>query len=59
MSELVEIARMDGYAFYVWTSLAVFLVLMLLDWVLPVLERKRTLRAIALRDARARRKETT
>jgi heme exporter protein D len=43
---------MGGYAFYVWTSYAVFVVVLLADYLAPVFRRRRNLRDVRARMAR-------
>ncbi|WP_250623532.1 heme exporter protein CcmD [Pinirhizobacter soli] len=49
MSQFLD---MGGYAFYVWTSYAVFAVVLLADYLAPVLRRRRNLRDVRARMAR-------
>ena len=44
---VVEYFRMGGYAFYVWCSYAVVLVVLVLNLVLPPLKLRRVRRALA------------
>ena len=44
---VVEYFRMGGYAFYVWGSYAVVLVVLVLNLVLPPLKLRRVRRALA------------
>jgi len=47
-----QFLAMGGYAFYVWTSYAVFAVVLLADYLSPVLRRRRNLRDVRARMAR-------
>ena len=55
---LNEFLNMGGYAFYVWTSYGIALVVLLVNVILPLLQRKKLLRKIA-RAARRTRRNTT
>ena len=55
---LTEFFHMGGYAFYVWTSYGVALVVLLLNIALPLRQRKKLLDNIA-RAARRTRRTTT
>jgi len=55
---LTEFFHMGGYAFYVWTSYGVALVVLLLNVALPLRQRKKLLDNIA-RAARRTRRTTT
>jgi heme exporter protein D len=55
---LTEFFHMGGYAFYVWTSYGIALVVLLLNVVLPLRQRKKLLGNIA-RAARRTRRTTT
>ncbi len=50
-----EFFHMGGYAFYVWTSYAIALVVLLLNVLAPMRRRRNLLAAIARRIRRARR----
>lgn len=47
-----EFFAMGGYAFYVWTSYGVTLLVLLVNVVLPGLQRKRFMRQLALKQKR-------
>ena len=47
-----QFLAMGGYAFYVWTSYAVFVAVLLADYLSPVLRRRRNLRDVRARMAR-------
>ena len=50
-----EFFHMGGYAFYVWSSYAITLVVLVLNVVVPMRNRRKILAAIARRARRARR----
>jgi heme exporter protein D len=52
---LTEFFHMGGYAFYVWTSYGIALVVLLLNVVLPLRQRKKLLGNIARAARRTRR----
>ena len=52
---LNEFFHMGGYAFYVWTSYGLALVVLLVNVILPLRQRKRLLGDIARTARRARR----
>ena len=47
---MADFFSMGGYAFFVWTSYGLALVLMLLNWFLPVLKERDLLQKIARRN---------
>ncbi len=47
-----EFFAMGGYAFYVWTSYAVCLVVLLANLLVPIWQRKQLLRQLALKQKR-------
>lgn len=55
---LTEFFHMGGYAFYVWTSYAIALLVLLVNVILPLRQRKKLLDNIA-RSARRGRRNTT
>ncbi|MGR9107245.1 MAG: heme exporter protein CcmD [Gammaproteobacteria bacterium] len=55
---LSEFFAMGGYAFYVWTSYGIALVVLALNIIQPLMQQKRTLRAIRRRQQRHRRQVT-
>ena len=55
---LNEFFHMGGYAFYVWTSYGIALVVMLITVILPLRQRKKLLGDIARAGRRARRNTT-
>ncbi len=46
---MADFLGMGGYAAYVWTSYAVFFIVLLLDAVAPVMQRRRALRQLQSR----------
>ena len=52
---LTEFFHMGGYAFYVWTSYGLALVVLLINVILPLRQRKKLLNDIARTARRARR----
>ncbi len=50
-----EFFYMGGYAFYVWTSYAIALVVLVANVVAPVMQRRKLLADLARRNRRARR----
>ena len=52
---LNEFFNMGGYAFYVWTSYGIALVVLLINVILPLRQRKKLLGDIARTARRARR----
>ena len=55
---LTEFFHMGGYAFYVWTSYAIALFVLLINVILPLRQRKKLLSDIARTTRRARRNTT-
>jgi heme exporter protein D len=55
---LNEFLNMGGYAFYVWTSYGIALLVLLINVILPLRQRKKLLGDIA-RAARRTRRDTT
>ncbi|MGH8547163.1 MAG: heme exporter protein CcmD [Methylococcales bacterium] len=51
---LAEFFAMGGYAFYVWTSYGIALVVLAFNIIQPLIQQKRTLRAIRQRQQRHR-----
>lgn len=49
---LEEFLNMGGYAFYVWTSYGITFVVLLVNIVLPIFQRKALLRSLALKQQR-------
>jgi len=47
-----EFFAMGGYAFYVWTSYGLALVILLANIILPILQRKKFIRELMLRNRR-------
>ncbi len=54
MNSFAESILMGGYAFYVWTAYGIAFVVLLINLVLPVLQRKQFLRELALKQKRTR-----
>lgn len=54
MNSFDEFLAMGGYGFYVWTSYAIVFVVLLLNVVLPLMQRKQFLRDLALKQKRAK-----
>ncbi len=52
MNSFAEFLAMGGYGFYVWTAYGIALVVLLLNVVLPLLQRKQLLRELALKQKR-------
>jgi len=55
---LTEFFHMGGYAFYVWTSYGLAMIVLLLNVILPIRQRKKLLNDIARTARRARRNTT-
>ena len=53
MNSFAEFLAMGGYGFYVWTAYAIAFVVLVLNIVLPIMQRKRVLRQLALKQKRA------
>jgi heme exporter protein D len=49
---LQEFLAMGGYAFYVWTSYGICLIVLLANVVIPIIQRKNFLRQKALKQKR-------
>jgi heme exporter protein D len=50
---LSEFFAMGGYAFYVWTSYGLTLIVLLANILIPIIQRKQLLRALALKQQRS------
>lgn len=50
---LSEFFAMGGYAFYVWTSYGLTLIVLLANIIIPIWQRKQFLRALALKQQRS------
>lgn len=48
-----EFFAMGGYAFYVWTSYGITLVLLIYIWVAPIVQRKKFMHQLRLRKKRS------
>jgi heme exporter protein D len=55
MTSLAEFFDMGGYAFYVWSSYGLALVIMVANIIQPMFWRQRVLRSLARRSRMARR----
>jgi len=59
-ASLQSFLAMGGYAVYVWPAYSVFFIVLLIDWLAPLLRRRRLLRELRARMARQdARKERT
>ncbi len=54
MNSFAEFLAMGGYGFYVWTSYAIGFVVLLLNVVIPMMQRKQFFRTQALKLKRAK-----
>ncbi len=54
MNSFAEFLAMGGYGFYVWTAYSIAFVVLLLNVVLPLIQRKQFLRELALKQKRAK-----
>lgn len=54
MNSFAEFLAMGGYGFYVWTSYAIAFFVLLLNVVIPMVQRKNFLRTQALKLKRAK-----
>ena len=52
--DLKEFFLMGGYAFYVWTSYALCFAVLIFNLILPIVQRKKLLRELALKQQRQR-----
>jgi len=52
--DLPTFFAMGGYAFYVWTSYGLTLIVLLANIILPIVQRKKLLRELALKQQRQR-----
>jgi heme exporter protein D len=50
---LEEFLNMGGYAFYVWTSYGLTLLVLLVNIILPIMQRKQLLRSLSLKQQRS------
>jgi heme exporter protein D len=50
---LAEFFYMGGYAFYVWTSYGLTLVVLLANVIIPIIQRKQLLRSLSLKQQRS------
>jgi len=51
---LSEFFAMGGYAFYVWTSYGLTLIVLLANIIIPVWQRKQLLRSLSLKQQRSK-----
>ncbi len=51
-NSLAEFLAMGGYAFYVWTSYGLTLVVLLANIIIPIWQRKQLLRSLSLKQQR-------
>ncbi len=54
MNSFAEFLAMGGYGFYVWTSYGIGFVVLLLNILIPIYQRKQLLRELALKQKRAK-----
>ncbi len=54
MNSFAEFLVMGGYGFYVWTSYGIAFVVLLLNVVIPMIQRKQFFRTLALKQKRAK-----
>ena len=52
MNSFAEFLAMGGYGFYVWTAYGISFVVLLLNVVVPLIQRKQFLRELALKQKR-------
>ncbi len=53
MNSFDEFLAMGGYGFYVWTSYAITFVVLVINFVLPLIKKKQLIRELALKQKRA------
>lgn len=54
MNSFAEFILMGGYAFYVWTAYGIAFVVLLVNLIMPIVQRKQFLRELALKQKRIR-----
>ena len=54
MNSFAEFILMGGYAFYVWTAYGIAFIVLLVNLIMPVVQRKHFLRELALKQKRIR-----
>ncbi len=54
MNSFAEFILMGGYAFYVWTAYEIAFIVLLVNLIMPVVQRKQFLRELALKQKRIR-----
>jgi len=52
MNSMREFFAMGGYAFYVWTSYGLTLIVLLANIIIPVMQRRQFLRSLTLKQKR-------
>ena len=55
MNSFAEFLAMGGYGFYVWTAYGICFVVLLLNVIVPMIQKKQFLRELALKQKRAKR----
>ena len=53
-NSFAEFLAMGGYAFYVWTSYGLTLVVLLANIIVPIWQRKQLLRSLSLKQQRSK-----
>lgn len=54
MNSFAEFLAMGGYGFYVWTAYGIAFFVLALNVILPLMQRKKLLRTLALKQKRAK-----
>jgi len=54
MNSFAEFLAMGGYGFYVWTAYGISFVVLLLNVLIPMIQKKQFLRELALKQKRAK-----
>lgn len=54
MNSFDEFLAMGGYGFYVWTAYGISFVVLLLNVILPLIQRKQFVRQLALKQKRSK-----
>jgi len=54
MNSFAEFLAMGGYGFYVWTAYGISFVVLLLNILIPMIQKKQFLRELALKQKRAK-----
>lgn len=55
MNSFDEFLVMGGYGFYVWTAYGISFVVLILNFIFPLIQRKQFLRHLAIKQKRAKR----